>query len=46
MSVNLLSFVEVMKVVREWALSSYKILQNVCGIVEKNFVIRTNAFVT
>ena len=46
MSVHLFNFVEVMKDVREGVLSSYKVFKKFGGIVEKNFVIRTNAFVT
>ena len=45
MSVDLFNFVEIMKDVREGALSSYKLLKKSGGIVEKNFVIRSNAFV-
>ena len=46
MSVYLFSFVEMMKDVREGALSSWKVFKKFCGIVDKNFVIRTNAFAT
>ena len=45
MSVDLLNFVEVMKDVREGALSSWKALKKFGGIAEKNFVISTNASV-
>ena len=46
MSVDRFNSVEVMKDVREGALSSYKVYKNLGGIVEKNLVIRTNASVT
>ena len=46
MSVDLFIFVEVMKDVREGVLSSQKVPKMFGGIVGKNFVIRTNAFVT
>ena len=46
MSVDLLNFVEVMKDVREGALSSQKVFKKFGGIVEKYFVIRTNASAT
>ena len=42
MSVDLLNFVEV----REWTLSSYKVSKKFGGAADKNFVTRTNAFVT
>ena len=45
-SVDLFNFVEVMNDVREGALSSYEVLRKFGGIVDKNFVIRTNAFIT
>ena len=46
MCVDLFNIVEVMKDARERELSSKKVPMKFCGIVEKTFVIGTNAFVT
>ena len=44
--VDLFNFVEVMKDAREGDLSSKKVLKKFGGIVEKTFLIETNAFAT
>ena len=45
-SVDLFDFVEVTKDVREGVSSSYRLFKKIGAIVNKNFVIRTNAFAT
>ena len=46
MSVDLFNFVEATKDVREGVSSSYRLFKKIGAIVDKNFVIRTNAFAT